>query len=334
MDTIEKKKKYDPKRARNLIVRHPRFKEISQMIKECFEDTYESGEPSCLALEGTMGVGKTTLVKDYAKAKRVWREYKQGQKVRNVLYVSTPSPATINKLSQKMLESLGDPMPNARSRQDPTARLISHLKACEVKLVILDEFQHMINSPTNYRLRTVSDWLKGVIKEVGIPFVVVGIQGEVSQVLDFNPQLGRLFVPHVLEPFMFDPKDKNTIEEFNKFIRSIESGLDFWICKEIDRVDLLHRIYLGTNGITSFIVKLLKHAAKKADAEGYDCIKLSHFAYSYKRWIAKKVKKNGDDKLFENVPLSVNEANTPLKSSKQGNKRRKKREKASQVFTT
>jgi hypothetical protein len=33
-------------------------------------------------------------------------------------------------------------------------------------------------------VQVVSDWLKTIIKDAGIPFVVVGIEGEVSRILE------------------------------------------------------------------------------------------------------------------------------------------------------
>jgi len=64
---------------------------------------------------------------------------------------------------------------------------------CQVELVILDDFHHLIDKETNRILEQVSDWLKVLIKETGIPFLVVGIDGKVERILDANAQLSRLF---------------------------------------------------------------------------------------------------------------------------------------------
>ena len=87
------------------------------------------------------------------------------------------------------------------------SRLIKLLKACQVELVILDDFHHLIDTETDRVLAKVSDWLKVLIKETGIPFLVVGMEGKVERILRANAQLSRLFAAReTLLPFAWQPE--------------------------------------------------------------------------------------------------------------------------------
>ena len=102
-------------------------------------------------------------------------------------------------------------------------RLIRLMQDCQVELVILDDFHHLIDQETNRIMEQVSDWLKVLIKETGIPFLVVGIEGKVERILETNAQLSRLFaVRQRLAPFACDPQDEASLEEFARFVQYAE----------------------------------------------------------------------------------------------------------------
>ena len=107
------------------------------------------------------------------------------------------------------------------------SRLIQYIKHCQVQLVILDDFHHLIDKETNRVLETVSDWLKVLIKETGVMFLVVGIEGKVEQILEANPQLSRLFaVRETLEPFRYDPGAEHLILQFARFVQYTETVIE------------------------------------------------------------------------------------------------------------
>lgn len=91
-----------------------------------------------------------------------------------VFYVETPSPVTVKGMAATMLARLGNP-------------------ACAHRRVVVNELSagpvndglsrgagdprrlhHLIDQETNRILEQVSDWLKVLIKETNIPFLVMG----------------------------------------------------------------------------------------------------------------------------------------------------------------
>lgn len=167
---------------KDTVIRYPQFDALHAEIQLCHYMSRVSGEPHCIALEGITGAGKSTLVQDYAEAFER-SDTLEGTKI-PVFYVTVPAAVTVKGLASTMLGAMGDPAADKGTLYQLTARLVGFLKGCEVELVILDEFQHLIDSRTDRIVQVVSDWLKTIIKDAGIPFVVVGIEGEVSRILE------------------------------------------------------------------------------------------------------------------------------------------------------
>jgi Bacterial TniB protein len=288
------------KQAHAALISYPRFKELHKDIKQCQLLSKIAGEPQCMSLEGLPGAGKTTLVKEYAKA---FPRIDTGERTLvPVFYVPTPSPVTIKGMASKMLEKLGDPAFNLhRGRADfLDTRLINHLIASKVELVILDDFHHLINKETNRILATVSDWLKALIKEAEVPFLVVGIEGQVEKILRANSQLSRLFaVRETLQPFAWDTRQPSSIKEFARFIEYVEKATQMTLTTEIRRVELLYRVYYVTGGVVANIMNLLRAAQLVALVRKSPTIELGDLSQAFQKHLAKHVGITTDPFLVE-----------------------------------
>jgi energy-coupling factor transporter ATP-binding protein EcfA2 len=266
-------------------IRYPRFNELYADIRMCQELSKTAGEPQCMALEGRTGVGKSTLVTTYAEAFPRY-ETPDGIKV-PVFYVETPSPVTVKGMAARMLEAVGDPAAHRGPLWSMNSRLIYYLKeACQVQLVILDDFHHLIDKQTNRILETVSDWLKVLIKETCVPFLVVGTEGKVRQILTANDQLSRLFaVRERLEPFPWDDQDYDAIRTFAAFIKYVEESLRLPLSDELPRPELLRRIHYATDGVVGNIMNLLHCTAYLAQQQGRPCATLSVLSRAFTKRI-------------------------------------------------
>ena len=125
-------------------------------------------------------------------------------------------------------------------------RLINLIIACKVEVVILDDGEHLIDPDRNRILRKVSDWLKYVIKETGVPFLVVGIEGEVVRILQANAQLSRLFAwrsRETLRPFIWDLTDnKEATKEFVHFMHYATEAIEVPLTRDLQRLELLQSL--------------------------------------------------------------------------------------------
>ncbi len=282
------------------LIRYPRLSQVHDTIHRCQRLSKKSNEPQCISLEGRAGAGKTTLVKAHADL-YPRRETDEGTEI-PVFYMLTPSPVTVKGMAETMLERLGDPAAHRGSQPSLNSRLSKLIIDCKVELVILDDFHHLIDTKTNRILRTVSDWLKVLIKETQVPFLVVGIEGQVQQILKENEQLSRLFAEQVtLSPFEWnvaDPKG-TSIKEFTNFILFAEKMIGTALPTEIPREELLHRMHYATDGVVANIMNLMRYAEEILQEEKRTQMTMTDLSKAFERRLSKHLTNKVDPFKYE-----------------------------------
>jgi hypothetical protein len=275
--------------AHSVFIFYPRLKELYTEIQRCQQLSRIAGEPQCMALEGRTGTGKTTLMRRFTDA-FPRRETSQGTTI-PVFYLETPSPATVKVMASVMLEQLGDPAAHLGTVGSLNSRLIHLLKACQVELVILDDFHHLIDTETDRVLAKVSDWLKVLIKETGIPFLVVGVDGKVERILQANAQLSRLFAAReTLLPFAWQPEQQQTIQGFHIFVNTMEKSMGKPLTQAVPRTELLYRLYYATDGVVGNLMNLLRYAVMLAEERSAPTLEVAILAQAFEKRMAKHLR--------------------------------------------
>jgi hypothetical protein len=295
-------------RANAILIRYPRFNQLHDDIRLCQEISKIAGEAQCMVLEGMPGAGKSTLVQSYAATfPRYGTE--SGTKV-PVFYLETPSPATVKGMAARFLEVLGDPAANRGTLWSMNSRLIHFLRACEVQLVILDDFHHLIDKETNRVLEKVSDWLKVLVKETHVPFLVVGLEGTVRRILNTNAQLSRLFaIRATLHPFQWEPHRPETIQEFARFVAFTEQEIGLPLSDEIAREDLLYRLHDATHGIVGNLMNLLRFSVVLAERNQRKTLTLDILSAAFDLRLAEHVRKASPFSLSMEEPTVKAQSN-------------------------
>ncbi len=263
-------------RVSNLIIDYPRFLEVIEKIEYCHKMSKFSSEPECLYIGGLTGAGKTTVCRQYLnRFPRI--EEVEITKV-PVLMATIPSPATEKGMVTKILNAIGDPLAETGSKAVQTIRLMKFIEKCEVELIILDEFQHFIDRDSLKVLRTVTDWLKVLLEDTGVPLVLLGLNGgdyanHAEIIFDANPQLSRRFANrHTLEPFRFYNTEE--IIEFRKFLHIIDKSLPLECVSGLADVDMATRFYYASDGVVAYIMKLIKSGTSIALQKNEDQLTL------------------------------------------------------------
>jgi len=283
--------------ANKVLIRHPQFMDVYNAIHECRCETRDLGiEAQCMMLGGATGAGKSTILFTYVNDNPRY-ELSMRREI-PVLLVEVPAIATPKALASKMLEVLGDPASEKGTLWAMGKRLIHLLLSCKVELVILDDFHHLIDRMKDKILFDAAEWLKTLIKETNIPFLVVGIAGRVEKILATNAQLSRMFaVRKTLRPFAFDVQKPETVKEFSRFIESFTSETNFPFDGGLSRLELLHRLHYATDGHVANITNLLKEAMKSAEKRGLATFDLRSLSEAFQKRLRALMSEQADNPL-------------------------------------
>lgn len=149
-------------RFSSFTIAHPRFKNAIDIITEAIETTQDRNEPSSVLLLGDAGTGKTRICEILTArlgGTRVVRSEDNVTVVRPVISCGVPPNATIKGLVDRILKELG----SARNNHPLSIlenRLFTLLTTCDTKIIILDEWQHLVSRGAEPTRNSVCNWVK------------------------------------------------------------------------------------------------------------------------------------------------------------------------------
>jgi hypothetical protein len=148
-------------------------------------------------------------------------------------------------------------------------RVVTLCRACKVELLLLDEAQHIYDrgaAATHYK---VGDWLKGLVDQLEIPVVLLGLP-PLQNLLQVNEQLRRRFGKRM--SLALGQSETETIENeclklFITLGNSLPVGLSpgNYTWQEMDL-----RLHYASDGRVHFIKRLLHSALKQVLLNGED----------------------------------------------------------------
>ena len=196
-----------------------------------------------------------------------------------VFHAEIPAKATIKGVATAMLNSLGDPAPDRGTTVSQGLRLAHLIEHCGVELVLLDEFQHLIDNRTQRVVQDVSDWIKSLINSTKVPMILIGMP-ESEDILEENPQLKRRFmVRKRLAPFSWKT-DQDQLE-FRKFLAEVEKKLPFEAASSLAEMDLAFALYVASGGTAANVMTLIKQAARFAILDADERLDRCHFSRAF-----------------------------------------------------
>ncbi|OAB30297.1 hypothetical protein PMSD_21205 [Paenibacillus macquariensis subsp. defensor] len=264
--------------VKRIIIHHPKYGELLDELEMMLMLSEGSVNPEGLYLFGPTGVGKSTVTTEFTDRypreyiKTIDREYTYIP----VLHVRVPPKATPRMLASKILERMGDPLHHKGTEIEMRSRIHHFVRELKVKMIILDEFQHLIDADTDHVLTTASNWVKTFTEEIRIAVVLCGMPESVKVFIS-NPQLDRRYFNKVeLEPFAY-----GTVEEilmFRIFLQKIDGELPFPDLSNLADPRMADKIYYISKGIPFYVMELMKYATLLAVMHGADKINESDMA--------------------------------------------------------
>lgn len=147
-----------------------------QRIERGIEDEPEPGH--ALLITGDSGAGKSTVVKKALKSLTTLANYvdEYGEEMRPIFYLDAPSSCSMLDLAKEMLEKLGYESVSG-GWGSIVGKLRRSLRNYGVRLIVIDEAQHILESPHNKGAEFVSNALKNMLQDSSwrVHIVLVGL---------------------------------------------------------------------------------------------------------------------------------------------------------------
>ena len=249
------------------------MKNIRDISKICDYKT----DPDCMFITGETGVGKTTYINQYMNKNQRYTE-QDGDVERTivpVLYCSLPKAKHPKPVVAEILTVLGDPLRGSNGDvRELTARLVRLLQETKVELIIIDEFQHAIESTNKNVIQEIGEWFKIFINNAKVPIIFVGVPWS-RPVLEINAQLKRRVRKR---NYTIPNYTLETFKVFQMFLQKVEEALPVKPFKSLWQVEFAFRLFAASKGnISELMDGVIIPAGIKAIYAKSELITLAHF---------------------------------------------------------
>jgi Bacterial TniB protein len=239
---------------------HPHYRIAHNQLCAAIDQLFAKGTPFLFTLLGATGVGKTEVLKDVLA-----RYPAQAPAVRSALHlVAMPVSPAGEALAKRIIDTLVGKLIIRGSGSDIRAMAARMLVQAGVKVLILDELNHLIEMRKGERAQTTenrrtADWFKELLDQHGISIVLAGLPHTARFFSDNEQFKRRAMRPVEILPYAWNvEKDRHAfISAVNAFAMHMQS--EGWtIDAEHDR--LTRACYLSSSGSIGGLHKLMTAA--------------------------------------------------------------------------
>lgn len=248
---------------RELFVEQAPTAAIAKKIDKARSDRDALSEPTCMLVTGETGVGKSAFLKHYAAGCPSRRE--AGCLVQPVVYVELQSKMTLLSAAKALARALEDPSGGKGGLADLTFRVSDQIKAQRVEVVILDEFQHIVETG-ELTVNKVADWFKQVAKERNVPFVMAGMP-TASRVIERHAQFADI-TRHRITLGNFDWETRAGRDAYREFLALVDRELPFDGVAGIADRETARLLFDASAGRMRPLIDLIKQSAIHAMERG------------------------------------------------------------------
>jgi len=263
-----------------------------------------AGEPTGLVISGATGTGKSSILSHF---KASWDADLEKGECSPIALIKTPSKPSDKMLLENELTALGDPSPRSRDLSSKRDRRDALIETTNIKVLIYDDFQHIVEHRGEKVARQLLDELKNLSEQFGISLVFSGVN-TVEQVGVINEQIDSRFSSLKRVRVMSIEND----EEFNYFQSFIKAMAT---TKGITDVDLtkdnyIYRFYYAIKGDLRILNNLINKALYVFKLSKNTKLQLNHFETAFND-INSRTWENANDKRVN--PFDPKKLNTVKK---------------------
>lgn len=248
------------KDMRSSFINFPHVKRVLTALERIHSYHCAREEAEHVMLLGESGVGKSTLLSKFV-AKHAAIEHDEFTEV-PVLYVALGPSPTPKILACTLLRALGDPKWHTGKEIELTDRLIFLMKQCRVRVVVLDEGNHLVDRGGEKTLHTAADWLKRLVDASRLSFVLAGIP-RTRRLLETNDQFRGRF-REVIAIDRFSVANVSAEHEFRSALKVFKGYFRDLPTIDISGADMTRLFAFATDGRLRDIRRLLVRAVELA----------------------------------------------------------------------
>jgi hypothetical protein len=259
----------------NILVPHSAFEKALARLEQCFNYADGATEPMCVAVLGESRTGKSRVIEEFYTRHLPWRTA-EGM-VRPVVRLRTPPKPTVKGLADLMLTALGEKHDIGGTEQKKTAQIKRLLRSCGTRAVVVEEFNHFVDTASGKVAFHATDWLKDIADARNIMLCVSGLE-TCRKAISLNEQLaGRFSKPLIMPRFNWrNSKDRN---EFRAILRTFEEALrSQYDLPDLSSEEMAFRFFCATGGVIGYVTKLLREVVLAAIRDNRTVIKLADLA--------------------------------------------------------
>jgi len=170
-------KKEKSESFRNTFIIYPLIKKIFRDFDRLRRTHGSSCEHACMLLTGDAGSGKSALIDYYQSLNPP--SFSEGRYHHPVLVSRIPSKPTLETTINGLIKDLGQAGSSRRRMRNNamslTDSLILNLKSCGTELIIINEFQELIEFQDGKRFHEIANRLKYLNEEAGISIAIASM---------------------------------------------------------------------------------------------------------------------------------------------------------------
>lgn len=216
-----------------------------------------------ILLVGDSNNGKTALLNKFLRVNQSFVEEETSKLVVPVLLIQAPPEPDERRFYNAILESLFAPYNSSEKIEMKQQRVIHLLKKVELRLLIIDEIQHVLAGNLS-KQRSFLNVLKFLSNELRISMVCSGTK-EAFNAIQTDPQLANRFEPKVLKKWRND-------EEFLRLLASFERLLPLKEESMLIEPSISTKILAMSEGLIGEISRILELSSILAIESGVEKI--------------------------------------------------------------
>lgn len=264
------------------------FKDDMQSILNDAEDVILTTEGACSVICGDSGTGKTVLVEKLVE--RFNETYQGDEKPHRAIYVRSPANMKPLDLLRSILSALGEPGEIRGTEEEMRHRITTQITSKNVKMIVFDEFQQVVEKLGEKSVRQHADYLKELLDQVHL-FMVFAGTSRVVDILQANEQFASRCVRVIYKNHMSVSNTENysILASYLKTLQSVHGidGID------LSQESIVLPIQKATAGdlrrITHSLVKACQHARRnnrtKLTIDDFRASWIPKFESAKKRWL-------------------------------------------------